>query len=107
MRVVPVPQFFQLLHMFFAYNFVAAFVENNARVIAIVDYRIAHKLDTLLPLPLPGIFLGITGGHRLHQPYPVAGLDILFPRCHVHPAHKIAVALNYHAVAEIAHPRRY
>ena len=85
---------------------VAAFVEDDARIVAIVDDGVAHQLDTLFPLATLTIFFRIASRHGLHQAHAIARLDVLLPRRDVHPAYQIGVAFHHHTVAIVAQPSR-
>ena len=86
MRIKLIPQGFHLLHVRLADRFVAAFVENYAGIVSVIDDRVAHQLNTLFPAPPRNVLLRIACGHRFHQADAVARLHILLPGCHVHPA---------------------
>ena len=105
-RVVSVAQGFHFNHVFARNGLVAAFVEEDAGIVAVVDDGIAHQLRALFPLTSLAVFLGVARGHGLNQPHAVARFDVLFPRRHVHPAHEVGVALDHQPVAVIAQPCR-
>ncbi len=71
-RVVLVAYCFQFEHMFTAYRFVAAFIEDDAWVVAVVDDCIAHHLRALTPAFAFHIFLAVACRHCLHQSHSVA-----------------------------------
>ena len=89
--VVSIANLLHLNHMFATDALVAALIEQDGWVVAVVDDGIAHQGCTLLPAWTLHIFLGIASGHCLNQTHTVARLDILFPRGYVHPAHQVAV----------------
>ena len=105
-RVVHIANVFHFHHVLFADRFVSAFVENNARIIPVINNGIAHQFGALSPSAIVYISFSITGRHCLHQTYAVARFYILFPGCYVHPADKISVAFHHHIVGIIAHPGR-
>ena len=71
---------------------VSAFVEDDRRVVAIVDDGIAHQHHAVIPTAVIYIFLRIAGRHRHHQTQAVERTNVLFARSDVHPAYEIAVA---------------
>ena len=85
---------------------VATFIENDGRVVAVVDDGVAHQCGALLPARAIDILLGIAGRHGLEQAHTVARLDVLLPRADVHPADEIASRLHHQTVAVVAHPCR-
>ena len=107
MRVVLVANGFHLQHVLAAYALVAALIEENRRIVAVVDDGIAHQGRALLPAGTLHILLGITGGHGLWQSNAVTTLDVLFPWSHVHPAYHIAAAFHHQAIAIVAQPGRH
>ena len=105
--IVLVAHGLHLGHVRLADALVAALVEEDAGVVAVVDDGVAHDLDALLPAAAVDVALGVAGGHGLHQADAVAGFDVLLRRRDVHPAHQVGVALDHQAVAEVAEPRRH
>ena len=71
-RIVLVAESFHLGHVSFGNGFVAGFVKNDARVIAVVDDRVAHQLNALLPPAAIDILFRIARRHRFHQADAVA-----------------------------------
>ena len=107
MGVIHVTQLFHLQHVFSADTLVATLIEEDARVVAIVDNGVAHQRRALCP-PCPlHVFLGVTGRHGLYESHAVARLHILFPRCDMHPAHEVATRLDNETVAIVTHPCRH
>ena len=105
-RIILITQGFHLQHVLTTDGLVAAFIENDARIVTIVNNGIAHQLDTLFPLAALAVFLRIAGRHGLHQAHAVARLDVLLPGRDVHPAHQIGVAFHHQAVTIVAQPSR-
>ena len=87
MGVVLVADGFQLQHVLTADALVAAFVEDDARVVAVVDDGIAHQAGALRPAGALHVLLSVASGHGLEQAYAVAALNVLLPRRYVHPTH--------------------
>ena len=88
-RVEFVADGFHLQHVFAAHTLITAFVEDDARVVAVVDDGFLHQFQALFPSAVEDILLCITCWHRLNQSHTVAALDILFPRADVHPANQV------------------
>ena len=86
---------------------IAALVEDDGGVVAVVDDGIAHELGAVLPAASFDIFLGIAGWHGLDEAYTVARLDVLFPGGDVHPTHEVAATLHHLEVAVVAEPGGY
>jgi len=93
--------------VFAADGFVATFVEQDTRIITVVDNRVSHQLHPLFPLTSFTVFFCISGRHCLYQTYTVAGFYILFPRSSVHPANQIRVSFHHQVIRKIAQPGRY
>ena len=85
--VVLVAYLLHLHHVFARDTLVAALVEHDAGIVAVVDDGVAHQFRALCPSR-------------------VARFNVLFPRRDMHPAHQIAVRLHHQAVREVAQPRR-
>ena len=96
--VVLVAYLLHLHHVFARDALVAALVEDDAGVVAVVDDGVAHQLGALCPTRTLHVFLSIAGRHGLQEAHAVARLDVLFPRRDVHPAHQIAVRLHHQSV---------
>ena len=105
-RIILVTNGFHLQHVFTTDALVATLIEDDRRIIAIIDDGITHQVGTLLPARALHIFLCITGRHSLQQSYPVARLYILLPWSDVHPAYQIASRLYHQVVGVVAKPRR-
>ena len=106
MRVILVANGNHFEHVFTADGLVAAFVEDDTRIVAVVDDGVAHHLLALFPAAAVDIFFGISGREHLHESHSVARLDILFPGGDVHPSHEVGVALDHEPVGVVAQPRR-
>ena len=98
-RIVLIAHFLHLSHVIFADALVAALIEKNAGVVAVVDDGVAHQLDPLIPLPAFGIAFGIARRHRFDQAHAVARFDILLPRRDVHPANQVRIPIHHQFVA--------
>ena len=72
MRVILVANGNHFEHVFTADGLVAAFVEDDTRIVAVVDDGVAHHLLALFPAAAVDIFFGITGREHLHETYSVA-----------------------------------
>ena len=94
-------------HVIAGNGLVAALVEEDAGIVAIVDDGIAHEFYTLLPATTLDVFLGIARRHRLDESHAVARLDSLLPRRDVHPAHEVASRLHLQPIGIVAEPRRH
>ena len=105
-RVIFIADGFHLQHVLTAYALVAALIEEDRGVVAVVDDGIAHQFCTLIPARTSDILFCIAGGHGLNQSHTVARLDILFPRGDMHPAHQIAIRLYHQVIAVITEPCR-
>ena len=70
--VVLVAYGLHLEHVLAADTFVAALIEDDGRIVAIVDDGIAHQGCALLPTGTVHVLLGIAGGHGLRQTDAVA-----------------------------------
>lgn len=106
MRVILVANGNHFEHMLTADGLVSTFVEDDTRIVAVVDNGVAHHLFALLPAAAFDIFFGITGREHLHESHSVARLDILFPRGDVHPSHEVGIAFDHEPVGVVAQPRR-
>ena len=93
--------------MRFADAGVAALVKQDARAVAVVDHRIAHGRQALLPALAGHVGFRIAGGHGVHHAEPVERFNVLLPRRDVHPANQVGVAVERQAVAVVAQPNRY
>ena len=102
--VVGVAQIFHLDHVLPRDALVAALVEENRRVVAVVYNSVAHQLQALHPLTPLGITFGIACRHGLDEAHTVAGLDVLFGRRDMHPPHHIATRLDEQTVGVVAQP---
>ena len=107
MRVVLVANLLQLQHVFARDAFVAALIEQDTGIVAVVDDGVAHQLGTLVPARTGHILLGITGRHGLGQSHAVARLYVLLPGGDVHPAHHVTTRLHHQLVAVVAQPGRH
>ena len=105
--VILVADGLHLEHVLAADALVATLVEEYRGVVAVVDDGITHQLRALLPAGTLDILLGIAGGHGLRQSDAVARLDVLLPRCDVHPAHHVGPALHHQTVGVVAEPGRH
>ena len=105
--VVGVAQVFHLQHVLARDALVAALIEKDRGVVAVVDDGVAHQGHTLLPAGALHVFLRIAGRHGLDESHAVARLDVLFPGRDVHPAHQVAVRLHHESVAVVAQPGRH
>ena len=97
---------FHLQHVLTADALVAALIEENRGIVAVVDDCISHQFCTLIPTRTGDIFLCITGRHGLNQSHTVARLDILFPWGDMHPAYEVAIRLHHQVIAVVAEPGR-
>ena len=105
-RVELVADGFHLQHVLAAHALVTALVEDDARVVAVVDDGFLHQFQALFPSAVEDIFLCITCWHRLNQSHTVAALDVLFPRADVHPANQVTARFYHQFVAVVAQPGR-
>ena len=85
---------------------VSAFIEDDARVVAVVNDGFLHQFQALFPSAVEDILLCITCWHRLNQSHTVAALDILFPRADVHPANQVTARFYHQFVTVVAQPGR-
>ena len=106
-RVEQVANLLHFEHVFAADALVATFVEDDGRIIPVIDNGVAHQLGTLMPTCSLHILLGITSRHGLDETDTVARLDVLLPRRHVHPTYKIAARLHHQGIAIVAEPGRH
>ena len=95
--IVSVANLLHFLHVLARDTFVAALKEQNGRIIAVINNGITHQGCTLLPAWTFHIFFCIAGRHGLNQTHTVARLDILLPRCYMHPAHQVTIRF-YHQI---------
>ena len=102
--VILVAYGFHLQHVLAADGFVTRFVEQDTRIVTIVDDGIAHQFGALFPLASFPVFLRVAGGHGLDKAYTVARFHILLPGSDVHPAYQIGITLYHQAIAVIAQP---
>ena len=107
MRVILITNSFHFQHVFLADGFIATFIENDTRIVTVIDNGIAHQFGTLFPLASLAVLFRITGRHGLNQTYTVARFDVLFPWTDVHPTNQIGIAFYHHTVAIVAQPGRY
>ena len=107
MRVILITNSFHFQHVFLADGFIATFIENDTRIVTVIDNGIAHQFGTLFPLASLAVLFRITGRHGLDQTYTVARFDVLFPWTDVHPTNQIGIAFHHHTVAIVAQPGRY
>ena len=107
MGVVLVADSFHLYHVFATDGLITTFVEDDTRIVAVVDDDIAHQFGALFPLAALAVFLCIAGRQHLHGTHAVAALDVLLPGGDVHPAEEVGIALYGQSVAVIAHPGRH
>ena len=105
-RVELVANALHFKHVFAADALVATFVEDNGRIIPIIDDGVAHQFRTLVPTGTFHVLLSITGRHGLDQAHTVARLDVLLPRRHVHPAHEVSTRFHHQGIAVVAKPGR-
>ena len=105
-RVEFVADGFHLQHVFAAHTLITAFVEDDARVVAVVDDGFLHQFQALFPSSAFHVSFGITGWHCLNQAHSVAALDVLLPRAYVHPANQVAARFHHQLVAVVAQPGR-
>ena len=97
---------FHLFHVVMGNTFVSTLIEKNTRVVTVIDDGIAHEFFALLPSASIDIGFGITGWHRLNESHTVTALDILLPRCDMHPTDEVATRLYHEVVAVVAEPCR-
>ena len=97
----------QFHHMLTADALVAALVEEDGRVVAVVDDGISHQFAALLPLSALAVLLGITRRHCLDKAHSVARFNILLPGGDVHPAHQIASRTHHQVVGVVTQPGRH
>ena len=93
--------------MFTADSFVATFVEQDTRVVAVINDCIAHQFHPLLPLASLTVFFRISGRHCLYQTYTVARFYILFPWSDVHPTNQVCISFYHQTIREVAQPGWY
>ena len=105
--VVLVAYLLHFHHVLSRNTLVAALVEEDGGVVAVVDDGVTHQFRALLPAGTFHVLLGITGRHGLDETHAVARLDVLLPRGDVHPAYQIAAGLNHQVVAVVAEPCRH
>ena len=105
--VVGVADLFQFEHVLTRDALVAALIEQNAGIVAVVDDGVAHQFLTLCPARTRHILLGIPGRHGLDQSHTVARLDVLFPWCDMHPAYQITARFHHQVIAIVAQPGRH
>ena len=101
MWVVLITDGLHLQHVLTTDALVAAFVEENGGIVAVVDDGISHQFRALIPAGTLYVLLGIAGRHRLNESHTVTRLDVLFPRCYMHPAHEVCTRLHHQAVAVV------
>ena len=100
--VKAVANLLQFHHMLTADALVAALVEEDGRVVAVVDNGISHQFAALLPLSSLAVLLGITRRHCLDKAHAVARFNILLPGSDVHPSHQIASRTHHQVVGVVA-----
>ena len=98
MGVVLVANYLHLGHVLLADLVVATLVEDNGRVVAVIDDGIAHDLLALFPATVVDILLSIAGRHGLDESQAVERLNILLHRRDMHPAEEVTIALQHQAV---------
>ena len=105
--VIVIANLLHFQHVLAADALVATLVEEYRGVVAVIDDGIAHQFRALCPSRSFHILLCITGRHCLNQSYTVTRLNVLLPRCDMHPAHHIATRFHHQPVRIVAQPGRH
>ena len=80
--------------------------QKNARIIPVINHRIPHDFQSLLPLTALNVFLLIARRADLDDPEPVERFHVRPLRRNVHPPKVIGMAVPNHPRREIVHPIR-
>ncbi|EEF24029.1 conserved hypothetical protein, partial [Ricinus communis] len=104
-RIECVAQRLHRAHVVRAHALVAAFVEHDAGIVAVVDDGVAHDLEALLPAAVLHVRFGVAGRHRFHQAQAVERFHVLLPRRDVHPADQVRIAGQSQPVTVVGEPR--
>ena len=106
-RVVLVTDSDEFFHVVAADALVAAFVEEDGGIVAVIDDGIAHQFRALCPVATYHILLGIAGRHGLNEAHTVTRLHVLSGGGDVHPAYEVTSRLHQKVVAVVGKPSGY
>ena len=96
----------ELFHVLSRDALVATLIEENARVVAVVDDGVAHQFRPLAPVASSHVFLSIACWHGLDKSHAVARLHILLARGDMHPSDEVPSRLDHEIVGVVRHPSR-